>query len=340
MGQISLCKRLVKAGTRDIITVPITRDLGVKLEMTAHVLAGESPGPTMVLVSLLHGEEWLYVLAFKEIVETLDLGKLKGQLVIVPVANPSTLNTGTRCAQDNSDEPDANRVFGSIHKWIANQVAGTFEQHFMSIADYMMDFHGGAFGRTMADIGYGCDIGDQQFIATCRRMAQAYRFPVVHKMKMDKGTMSGRNSVGRAITKYNIPATVPELGGIGWGDSIEAVWVRKNVEGIRNVMKFAGMLEGDPEYLDKYLMVGDYWRIYPANGGYFESLIGLDRQFGPVEKGELMGRIYDPATFELLEELRCPGEGTLFYTSRNKLLRPGSWTFGVADMSVSSWEAP
>jgi predicted deacylase len=338
MGTITVCNRTIKSGTRETITLPITKDLGVKLEMTAHILAGRQEGPTMLLVSMLHGEEWLYILAFKKILEIVDLESLKGQLIIIPVANPSALNTGTRCTQDNSDEPDANRAFGGIHKWISNQVANLLDESFISIADYMMDFHGGAFGRTMADIGYGSDIGTDEFVSTCRRMSQAYRFPIIHKMKMNKGAMSGRNSVGRAVTKYNIPATIPELGGIGWGNAVEAEWVRKNVEGILNVMKFAGMLEGEPKYLERYLMVGDYWRIYPANGGYFETLIDLDRQFTRIEKNELMGRIYDPATFELLEELRCPGEGTLFYTSRSKLVRPGSWTFGVADMSVSSWE--
>jgi hypothetical protein len=338
MGAIELRGRKIEAGTKETITLPITQDLGVKLEMTAHVLAGRQPGPTMLLVSLLHGEEWLYVLAFKKVMEILNLETLKGQLIIVPVANPSTLNTGTRCAQDNSDEPDANRAFGSIHKWISNQVANLLDEAFMSKSDFMMDFHGGAFGRTMADIGYGSDMGSDEFIATCKKMAQAYRFPVIHKMKMNRGTMSGRNSVGRAVSHYKIPAIIPELGGVGWSKEVEAGWVDKNVEGILNVMKFAGMLDEKPRYLDRYLMVGDYWRIYPNNGGYFESLIDLDRQFTLIKKNELMGLIYDPATLEILEELRCPGEGTLFYTSRNKMVRPGSWTFGVADMSVSSWE--
>ncbi len=114
----------------------------------------------------------------------------------------------------------------------------------------------------------------------------------------------------------------------------------RNVEGILNVMRHTGMLDGEPEYLPRYLIVGDYWRIYPKNGGYFESFVDLDRQFTGFGKGELMGRIVDPATFEVIEELRCPGEGTLFYVSRSRMVRPGSWTFGVADMSVSAWESP
>jgi len=340
MGKIEVCGNIIKAGNKTRITIPITKDLGVKLEMTAHILAGKYDGPTMLLVSLLHGEEWLYILAFKRIIETIDLSNLKGQIIIVPVANPSALNTGTRCTQDNSDQPDANRAFGSAHKWISNQVTNTIEENFMVLADYMMDFHGGAFGRTMADIGYMSNHLDEELINKSRMMALAYHFPIIHKMKMNEGTMSGNNSVGRALVKYKIPAIIPELGGVGWGDEKEKDWVEDNIKGIINVLKFVGMLDGNPQYLEKYLMVENYWRIYPKNGGYFESLISLNRQFGKIKKGELMGRIYDPATFEMIEELRCPGEGTLFYTSRNKLLRPGAWTFGVADMSQSYWQKP
>ena len=340
MGGITVCSTNVKAGSKEILTVPIARDLGVRLDMTAHVLAGKQDGPTLLMISLLHGEEWLYILAFKKIIETLNIDKLKGQVIIVPVVNPSALNTGTRCIQDNSDQPDANRAFGSFHKWISNQVCNVLENNFIVLADFLMDFHGGAFGRTMADIGYISNNLEEQLIQKSQMMALAYQFPVIHKMKMDKGTMSGGSSAGRAVTKYNIPAIIPELGGVGWGEAKEAEWVEGNVRGILNVMRSVGMLDEEPKYLDRYLMVEEYWRIYPQNGGYFECLIGLDRQFTKIAKGEIMGRVYDPATFELIEELRCPGEGTLFYTSRNKLIRPGAWTFGVADMEVCYWMKP
>jgi hypothetical protein len=44
-----------------------------------------------------------------------------------------------------------------------------------------------------------------------------------------------------------------------------------------------------------------------------------------------------PLTFEIVDELKSPGRGTLFYSCRSSMARPGGWAFGVADMEKSAW---
>ena len=85
------------------------------------------------------------------------------------------------------------------------------------------------------------------------------------------------------------------------------------------------------------LRVGDYWRVSPRVGGYLEPVIGLERQFTELAPGELMARVVSPLTFEIVDELRSPGRGTLFYSCRSTMARPGGWAFGVADMEKSQW---
>ena len=106
-----LCGHTLKPMDHQIITVPVTKDLGVDVNMTAHVLTGREPGPTLLITSMLHGEEWFSVLIIRALFKALDLGKLKGTVIAIPVANESAFNTNTRCVMDNSDEPDANRSF-------------------------------------------------------------------------------------------------------------------------------------------------------------------------------------------------------------------------------------
>ena len=43
-----LCGHTLKPMDHQIITVPVTKDLGVDVNMTAHVLTGREPGPTPV----------------------------------------------------------------------------------------------------------------------------------------------------------------------------------------------------------------------------------------------------------------------------------------------------
>jgi hypothetical protein len=337
MGYLKVYDTEVQPGEKKIITIPVTKDLGIEINMKAHVLAGKKEGPTLLILSMLHGEEWFSTLIVRELVRTLDLNELSGNIIAVPVANTSAFNSGTRCIMDNSDEPDANRSFGGNYLWLTNQITRVIEKEFMEISDFLIDYHIGPWGSTMADIGYGSDYEDENLSETSRGMALAYQFPMIHAMKLFKGTHSHRTSMGCAGIKYQIPGIVPEIGGLGFGEDIEKKWIEDNINGIYGNMKYLDMLEGEPEFCEEYLFIGDYWRTSPKNGGYVELNIGLDRQFTKIEKDEHLADVVDPETFEVLEELRSPGEGVLFYTCRNYMVRPGGWTFGIADIEESEY---
>jgi predicted deacylase len=58
-----------------------------------------------------------------------------------------------------------------------------------------------------------------------------------------------------------------------------------------------------------------------------------------VRRGERLGRIISPLTFEVLEELISPGDGYLAYWARNYPVRPGDWCYGVIpkDHPSTTW---
>ena len=339
MGKIKVYGTEVMPGERKIITVPVTKDLGVDIRIKAHVLAGKYEGPTLLILSMLHGEEWFSALIIRELVKRLNLDELKGNIIAIPVANTSAFNSGTRCVMDNSDEPDANRAFGGKFMWLTNQITRTIEEEFFSVSDFLIDYHIGSWGSTMADIGYGADYQDPKMSEISKGMALAYQFPMIHAMTLFEGVHSkkDRTSMGCAAVNHNIPGIVPEIGGLGFGEKIENQWIEDNMNGLFGNLKYLGMLDGEPDYCDEYLFIGDYWRTSPKNAGYIELKIGLDRQCKKIEKDEHLADVVDPETFEILEEIRSPGEGVLFYTCRNFMSRPGGWTFGIADIKNSKW---
>jgi len=337
MGKIKVYGNEVMPGEHKIITIPVTRDLGVDIRIKAHVLAGKQEGPTLLILSMLHGEEWFSVLIIRELIKKLDLNQLKGNIIAVPVANTSSFNTGTRCIMDNSDEPDANRSFGGEYLWLTNQITRIIEDEFLKISDFLIDYHIGSWGSSMADIGYGSDYENPDITEASKGMALAYQFPMIHMMTLNRGPHGDRTSMGRAGVKYNIPAIVPEIGGLGFGEKIEKQWLSENISGLYGNLKYLGMLDGKPDYCDKYLLIGDRWRASAKNAGYIETKIGFDRQFTRVEKGEHLADVIDPETFEVIEEIRSPGEGVLFYICRNYMARPGGWAYGIADIKKSKW---
>jgi predicted deacylase len=144
------------------------------------------------------------------------------------------------------------------------------------------------------------------------------------------GVRGPRTSVGLAGERFRIPSLTIEVGGAGFDAHQEHLWRTKNIEAALAVMRHLRMIPGEPTHLDRYLYIRDYWRVTPRCGGYLEVLVGLDRQLTDVGPADLLGRVIDPATFEVLDELRSPGRGVLFHACRSSMVRPGAWGFGVA----------
>lgn len=334
---LKICNEAISRGDRKIIRAHVAKDLGYDINITAHVVAGSQEGPTLLITSMLHGEEWFSVLIVRELLKRIDTKNLRGTIIAIPVANVSSFNTGTRCIMDNSDEPDANRSFSGRYNCLSNTITRVIEEEFLSKSDYLIDYHVGTWGNRMADIGYGSDYVNPETSITSRGMALSYGFPVLHAMTLFKGTHSDRTSMGCAGVKYDIPGIVPEIGGLGFGEKIEQSWIEDNIKGIFGNLKFLNMIDGEPEYCKEYLEICDYWRVSPRNGGYIEVVVNPSSELTKVERGQLLANVICPETFEVIEELRSPGDGYIFYGCRNYMVRPGGWVFGVASMENCKW---
>jgi predicted deacylase len=262
-----------------MVVIPVTRDLAMPIDLHTHVVTGAKEGPTLLLLSMLHGNEWFSVLILRELLARLDPETLAGNVLAVPVANLAAFATGTRVIVDDSDEPDANRTFGGIYLWMTNQITRVIESELLTRATHLVDYHVSDWGSTMADVSYVEDYTEATLSEKSRKMALAYGFPVLHALQIHSGLRGPRTSVGYAGEKYRIPGIVAEVGGLGFGEEQEKAWLETNVRGTLGVLQHLGMVEGVPPRVNRVLQIGDYWRVSPRVGGYLEPLIGLDRQF-------------------------------------------------------------
>ena len=339
MSELLVAGHRVPAGSRQVIRVPVTRDLTGPVELVAHVLAGRGEGPTLTLLSMLHGNEWFSAVLLRDLLARLDPADLTGNVIAIPVVNAPAMLTASRCVLDNADEPDANRSFGGTYAWLSNQITRVLSDSILSVSDAIVDYHVGDWGATMADVSYVTDYSNPAVAARSKAMALAYGFPVLHQLTIFSGPRGARTSIGHAGERFGIPGIVAEVGGLGFGETLEADWRQANVDGTGHVMRELGILPGTPPRLPRYLHFADYWRVGPTVGGYLEPTVGLDRQFTEVAAGEVLATVTDPQTFELVEEVRSPGRGIVFYACRAHMVRPGGWAFGVArlDDARTSW---
>src|SRR5690606_4229572 len=69
---------------------------------------GDRDGPQLLITAGIHGDEYLPMLAVKELIDRFDsnaelLGSLSGSLTLIPIANQSAYTRGNRCGADNID---------------------------------------------------------------------------------------------------------------------------------------------------------------------------------------------------------------------------------------------
>jgi len=330
---IKLGQQSFASGTKDVARLPVTTDLdGTEISVYVHVITGSKPGPCLALLSTLHGSEFLTIELIRRLVKSLNPDELNGTVLAVPVGNPVALQMLTRNTPDESDAPDLNRVFPGQYTWIAEQLAGVITESVLKNADYLLDFHMGLWGSVMGIVSYGIDF-DESVTEVSRRLALAFGYPSIKEGAVATSFPGPRSARGYSGAVLKIPSLGVDIGGAGFDKVHEESWLQQNLDGIRNVMIYTGMLNGALKVPDRYLVWRKRWRINPSVGGYFLPAIPPNDLMREVARGELLGRVVSPYTFETLEELTAPGDGVITYSARDYPVRPGDWAYGVIDLN-------
>ena len=315
------------------VRVPITTDLnGMEVALHLHVLNGAEPGPTLGLLSGLHGNEWHHLQTFRELRSGLGPNDVRGRVLMIPVANQVSFGPLMRHLNDDSDNGDANRAFPVPtvkHTWLAEQIATAVKERFLEHIDYLLDFHLGMWGSTLGSTIVGTDYDDPAVNEQSRDLSFAFGTPLIYRSRMVAAFPGPRSSQGFSGQVLRIPCCGSMLGGAGFDREEERGWRDANVRGVRNVLKYLGMVDGQPELPERYLVYEAVQRVNPKVGGLLVPE-RLPETFGrEVREGEKLGRVVSPYTLETIEDLIAPFDGYLAYWARDYPLRPGDWAYCV-----------
>lgn len=333
--EFTIAGRAFDAETKEVVAIPVTTDLGGgEINLYVHMVTGAEPGPTLALLSTVHGSEFLPNAVMRQFVASLNPADIRGRLLIVPVGNPVAYQTLSRNTRDESDTPDLNRVFPGEHTFITEQIARIITNNVLKKTDYLLDFHYGHWAAAMGMVNYGVDF-EPDVAQKSREIAFAFGWPSVHGGSVATHFPGPRSSTGYTGRILGKPCITVEIGGAGFGGAEESTWVATALTGIRNVMVYLGMMEGTLDLPERYLEWRKRWRVNPSIGGCLLPEVPWNSLMREVKQGEVLAKVVSPYTFEVLEELRSPGQGVITYTAREYPVRPGDWAYGVIDLNDS-----
>ncbi|AJY44944.1 succinylglutamate desuccinylase/aspartoacylase family protein [Martelella endophytica] len=292
---------------------------GNEASILMHELLGEEDGPTIGISAAIHGNENTGSQAILELYRILKDVKLKGRIVLVPVVNPYAMAVNHRYAPN--DENDLNRQFpGTPTGTYSQQLAYCFANEFLRKIDVHIDLHSGTDRPTV----------DYVYIWNNDDLSRAFGSKVLYRPTHGKsGTVFGGTTTTVTVQERNIPVAVIELGG---GIVDQRPYIKRTVDGLINMLKTLGAIEGEPVAPPKQTVVTELTGIRPTHGGWLEPLCPANGEF--IKGGDLLGRVVSPFTFEVLEEIKSPYENGIMimqHLTRN-LVEAGDYGFMVGNL--------
>ena len=300
--------------------VPVaTLASGAELQVVIHELRGQAgEGPTLGLSACLHGDEQVSTEMLYRFLQQVEPARLKGRLLVVPVANPLAYEAITR--HTPLDMQNLNRVFpGGGEGFLTHQLAEVLVAEFLSRVDYYVDLHAGGAHATV----------DYVYLANAENLSRAFGSTVLFRPPAGYGYQGSTASytVGRGI-----PTVTVELGG---GGIDQSDYVRRGIAGLINVMRQIGMLPEPPTAPPTQIVLNALMTLRPRAGGLL--LPEVTTLHTEVPKGTVLGRTFSPYSFKELETLRAPFERSITVLIRPVPCRinPGDFGYMMGDLATA-----
>lgn len=242
-------------------------------------------GPTALLTGGNHGDEYEGPIALFDLTNRLTAEEVSGRVIIIPAMNHPAFIAGRR--NSPIDGANMNRVFpGRPDGGVTEKIADYFTQSLLPLADLVVDIHSG--GKTLTFLPFACAhvLEDKAQQARCVAAMEAFNAPYgIMLLEIDSAGMY--DQAAEALGKVFIST---ELGGGGSATARTAAIARR---GVVNVLKHAGILDGEPE-------IGPSVRLDMPDERCFvisesRGLIDFCADLGDtVSEGQVIARVYDP----------------------------------------------
>lgn len=303
----------VLPGQRCVVEIPVaptyTQD---ELSISVQVIRGQKPGPTLFVCAALHGDEINGIEIIRRVVKQIDVKRLSGTLLAIPIVNVYGMITHSRYLPDGRD---LNRSFpGSAGGSLSARVADTFMQQIVSLCSHGIDLHTG--GRHRSNFPQIRAELDDPVIAG---MTEAFGAPIIIDSKVRDGSLRA------CATEMGVPVILYE--------SCEAlrfdeVYIRAGEKGVFNVMRHLGMLRArKAKSASKTPIISrsTQWMRAPGSGVH-RVLVSLGAM---VDKGQLLGVIADPLGEDEVP-VESPCTGMIIGRSNLPLVYEGDALFHIA----------
>jgi len=245
---------------------------------------GNGDGPTALVLGGNHGDEYEGQVAGLKLLRSLQPQQVRGRVIVIPCLSPEASQAGTRLWPNgvNFNRSFPGRLDGPANEQLAHYLSTVL----FPLADYVIDIHSG--GNTARFIPcshmHVVDDAGQRRAMLEGMLAWGTDY---HYLYVD---IAGHGLLPVEAERQGKVVVTTELGG---GGSVPAEVHRLAESGLANVLRHAGILEGEVARRDPpgTILDGRDVRnyVFAPSSGIFETLVDPR---DPVSAGQPVGRIH------------------------------------------------
>jgi predicted deacylase len=195
-------------------------------------LEGSRPGPTLAVVSGVHGDEVACLGGLWDWLYGADL--ISGRVLACPVAHPAALHAGTRLGREGAD---LNRVFpGDTSGSPTQRLAASLFAELLDGADALLTLH--SWSRTGATVPYVeyPITGSASAVERSAKLARSLGVAYVEAYAWEPGLLPA------AAVAEGVPAVELEIGGLGTANAEGEAIAATAIDGAAH---WLGIIEGE-----------------------------------------------------------------------------------------------
>lgn len=308
--------------------IPIGKDMyGREREIPLTIYRGAEDGPILWLNGATHGDEPEGPFSIFKAMAQVDVKKLRGTVVTVPVMNVEAFTSGTRGDVLDTFSHDMNRLYpGKPDGYPTERVAHAHWEAMKDNCDMQIAIHSGGEHSYLAHMIFASDNPPSLELAA----AMGPVWTLVFRSGTGGGNPSSKiGAMGKAGVTVELGGNCRTLAG-----DFHAI-ADDLAQGYLNVMRHYGMIDGEAEYAPNWRMGYQIPLLAPATGMYVGTKdIPFETE---IEKGTLIGQIYD-LYGDVIGEVRAPEKGVIFGLRARPSVLEGQWCcfFGVVEETVDN----
>ena len=327
-GQIDFKSRFqsLKKEEKTQFKIPFNDHLGNEGTLPVALFKGTAEGPVFTFLAGVHGCEYAPIIAVQNLIQRIDLKKLKGTLIILPISSTGSFYTRTPY-KNGQDNTNLNGAFpGNKEGTITQKVAHYITTNIIPVSDVFLDIHSGDAPEDL--LPFICFYNNQrqkENTAMAKRLSEISGFQyVVSYPYTITDDEPAKYAFKQAVQDGKIALSI-ESGRLG---IVEEETVELIEKGVLNMLHEMEMYEQQTPPHPNRIYLNHQLYIRAQEKGIFYSKLKAGDQ---VNKGEKVGYTTDEFG-TVIEEHFAPQTGIILYTLSTPPINAGDTVMCVSSL--------